>query len=403
MIRVSSVNIRGSRNFVVLGGVGTIGRVVVRDLFESHPQNHITIADYNAAGARRYARSLRSRRVHGVFADASKAAQLAQLFRDHSVVINCTQHDFNLHVMRAAIAANVHYVDLGGLFYWTRKQLKLNARFKRAGLTAILGAGCAPGITNVMTRAAADKLERIESVQIRVGTADLTPSRGRNKRDSRESQTLRGSTLVFPYSAQTIVEEFTLPPWIFERGRFRQVKPRTAWEQVNFPPPVGKQWLIRTRHSEVATIPLTFRRQGLRFCDFKVGFERSFVREVMKRLNAGWTVRELAKLQIPPGQPNDYEIARVVARGKGRTLTVDCAARANKRWPASAGDIDTGCPPSIVAQMIVTGEITQRGVLAPEVAVPVGPFFGELRKRGMKVAIRVGQTGKGHRPRRRKP
>ena len=370
---------RINRKFVVLGGVGTIGRVAVRDLFESHPQNRIIIADYNAAGARMYAKSFRSRRVHGTFADASQSVQLAKLFRGHSVVINCTQHDFNLHVMRAALAARIHYIDLGGLFHWTRRQLKLNRQFKHAGLTAILGAGCAPGITNVMTRAAADKLKRIELVRIRVGTRDFNPP---------------AESFCFPYSAQTIVEEFTLPPWTFERGKFRQVKPRTAWEQVNFPRPVGNQWLIRTRHSEVATIPLTFRGQGLKFCDFKVGFDRLFVREVVKRLKAGWTIQDFAKLPAPRGQPNDYEIARVVAEGNRGNhgtrqviITVDCHAKANRHWHASAGDIDTGCPPSSVAQMIATGTINQRGVLAPEVAVPVDMFFAELRRRGMKVTI----------------
>src|SRR5438132_9467159 len=103
---------KGQRNFVVLGGVGAIGRVVVRDLFESHPRNRILIADYNDAGANEYARSFKSRRVGAVFADATRPAQLAKIFRGHAVVINCTQHDFNLNVMRAALAAKVHYLDL---------------------------------------------------------------------------------------------------------------------------------------------------------------------------------------------------------------------------------------------------------------------------------------------------
>jgi len=367
-------NIRSPRKFVVLGGVGTIGRVVVRDLFESDPRNRITIADYNAMGSRKYAQSFRSRRVRGAFADASRPAQLAQLFRGHGVVINCTQHNFNLRVMQAALSAKIHYVDLGGLFYWTRRQLKLNGQFRRAGLTAVLGMGCAPGITNVLTRAAAGMLDCLDSVRIRVGTKDLNPP---------------VESFYFPYSAQTIVEEFTLRPWIFDHGRFRQVEPRTAWEQVDFPRPVGKQWLVRTRHSEVATIPLTFRGKGVKFCDFKVGFDRSFVREVMKRLDAGWTVRELARLPAPRGKPNDYEIARVTARGHGRTITADCLAKASRRWRVTAGDVDTGCPPSIVAQMVATGAITRRGVLPPEVAVPVQPFFAELRKRGMKVVCRM--------------
>ena len=368
---------RHNRNFVVLGGVGAIGRVVVRDLFESHPRNRILIAEYNAAGARTYARTFRSRRVNAALADARNPGQLAKVFRGRAVVINCTQHGFNLNVMRAALAAKAHYVDLGGLFSWTRKQLKLNGRFRRAGLTAILGTGCAPGITNVMTRAAVDKLERVKSVRIRVGGRDLN---------------VRPAGFFFPYSAKTIVEEFTLTPWVFAHGTFREVKPRTGWERVKFPRPVGIQWVVCTRHSEVATIPLSFGRRGLTFCNFKVSFDRKFVREVIRRLKNGWTVRDFMNLPAPRGEVNDYEVSRVTVRGDRKTITVDCHARANRRWHASAGDIDTGCPPSILAQMIATGLIEQRGVLAPEVAVPVEPFFRELRKRGMKVVMKENQS-----------
>jgi lysine 6-dehydrogenase len=358
------------RDFVVLGGVGAIGRVVVRDLFESHLRNRILIADFNEATACEYARSFRSRRVTAAFADATKPRQLAKLLRGHALVINCTQHDFNLKVMQAALAAKIHYLDLGGLFYWTRRQLKLNGQFKHAGLTAILGMGCAPGITNIMTRAAVDKLGNVDSVRIRVGAKDCNA---------------RPADFFFSYSAQTIVEELTLTPWVFERGRFREVRPRTGWERIPFPQPVGPQWVVRTRHSEVATIPLSFKHQSLAFCDFKVCFDRQFVREVVKRLKSGWTVRDFAKLPAPRGKPDDYEVSRVIVRGGRKTITMDCHAKANRRWHASAGDIDTGCPPSIVAQMITTGVIVQRGVLAPEAAVPSELFFRELRRRGMKI------------------
>jgi saccharopine dehydrogenase-like NADP-dependent oxidoreductase len=361
-------------NFVVLGGVGAIGRVVVRDLFESHPRNRILIADYNELAARAYARSFHSRRVMATFADATKPRQLAKLLHGHVAVINCTQHDFNLNVMRAALAAKVHYLDLGGLFYWTRKQLKLHGQFKRAGLTAILGMGCAPGITNVMTRAVVDKLGNVDSVRIRVGAKDFSA---------------RPADFFFPYSAQTIVEELTLTPWVFERGKFQEVQARAGWERVNFPQPIGPQWVVRTRHSEVATIPLSFKRHGLAFCDFKVCLDRTFVREVVKRLKNGWTVHDFAKLPTPRGKPDDYEVSRVIVRGGRKVITMDCHAKANRRWHASAGDIDTGCPPSIVAQMIATGVIVQHGVLAPEVAVPVDMFFRELRKREMSITCKM--------------
>jgi len=320
---------------VVLGGCGAIGRVVVRDLFESHRQNQITVADFNPIEL------IRSPRVRTVFADARNFDP-----RGHTVLINCTQHNFNLHVMRAALKAGVHYIDLGGLFTWTRRQLKLHRQFKKAGLTAVLGMGCAPGITNVMARALSPK----KSVKIRVGTKDFNPAPG------------------FPYSAQTIKEELTLTAWVVEAGKLKEVKPRTGWERVKFPPPVGWQWLVRTRHSEVATLPVTFK---LRECDFKVGFDRQFVRDVI----AG----KIPNQPVSRGKPNDYEITRVIVDGR----VMDCHARSRKH--ASAGDRDTGCPPSIVAQMIVTQQITQRGVLPPEVAVPVKPFFRELKKRGMVI------------------
>jgi saccharopine dehydrogenase-like NADP-dependent oxidoreductase len=228
-----------------------------------------------------------------------------------------------------------------------------------------------------MTRAAVDRVGNVDSVRIRVGAKDFNA---------------KPADFFFPYSAQTVVEELTLAPWVFERGKFREVQPRAGWERINFPQPVGPQWVVRTRHSEVATIPLSFKRHGLAFCDFKVCFDRPFVREVVKRLKGGWTVHDFAKLPAPRGKPDDYEVSRVIVRGGRKTITMDCHAKAKRRWHASAGDIDTGCPPSIVAQMIATGAITQRGVLAPEVAVPAEPFFRELRKRGMKVVLKESKS-----------
>jgi saccharopine dehydrogenase-like NADP-dependent oxidoreductase len=52
-------------------------------------------------------------------------------------------------------------------------------------------------------------------------------------------------------------------------------------------------------------------------------------------------------------------------------------------------DVDTGCPPSIAMQMLARGDITARGVLPPEVAVPVAPFVRELARRGMTIRRRV--------------
>jgi lysine 6-dehydrogenase len=355
--------------FVVLGGAGAIGRIIVRDLFESNRRNEILVADYDREGAHNLARSYRSRRVSHVFGNAQDPGSLASVLAGYSVVINCTRHQFNLTVMEAALRARVHYIDLGGLFLWTRRQLRLKRRFAEAGQIAVLGMGCAPGLTNVMASAAASQFERIESIRLRVGGIDF------NARDG---------DFAFPYSAQTIIEELTLPPWKWSGGRFVQNEPRSGWEWIDFGPPVGRISVVMTRHSEIATLPGRLRKKGLRYADFKVGFDRGFVQEVMRRFRAGWSVRDFEALPASRSAPNDYEITRVIVRGGKRTVVMECHARSNSKWHASAGDIDTACPASIVAQMIAGGSILKPGVWAPEDIVPADQLFEECRKRGMK-------------------
>jgi len=142
---------------------------------------------------------------------------------------------------------------------------------------------------------------------------------------------------------------------------------------------------VITHHSEIATLPLRFKSKGLRYADFKVAFDREFVRELMKRLRSGWSIREFEALPVSRTHANDYEISRVIVRGARETITMDCHARSNPKWNASAGDMDTACPASIVAQMIAGRSIDQAGVWAPEDVVPRDLLFKELGRRGIHV------------------
>jgi saccharopine dehydrogenase-like NADP-dependent oxidoreductase len=279
-------------------------------------------------------------------------------------------------VMRAALSARVHYIDLGGLFTWTRRQRRLDRAFSSAGLLAIPGMGCAPGITNVLARIAVDRLGQVERLAIRVAGRDRAAAQG---------------AFVFGYSPQTIVEELTLRPWVFSAGRFHTIAPQTRWELVPFGPPIGPNWVVCTRHSEVATLPLSFRAAGVRYCDFKVGFDREFVRILTRRLRRGEPLSTLAAEGRRVATPcDDDEMSRVIATsprrgGRRQVVIVDCLARAIPTWDASAGDVDTAVPASIVAQLIANGEIAAHGVIPPELVVPVRPFVQALRRRGIRV------------------
>ena len=85
----------------------------------------------------------------------------------------------------------------------------------------------------------------------------------------------------------------------------------------------------------------------------------------MKRMRAGWSVRDFEALPASRAAPDDYEITRVIVRGSNQTIILDCHARSKPEWHASAGDVDTAAPASIVAQMIAEGVIDKPGVWAP--------------------------------------
>jgi lysine 6-dehydrogenase len=280
----------------------------------------------------------------------------------------------------------------------TRRQLQRDREFRRAGLLAICGIGSAPGIVNVMARAAADRLDRIDRIQIAVGTLDRSAARDR-------------PPLATSYSIDTVLDEASLPAALYENGRLRFVAPLSHPAAVRFPPPVGLLHPVCTIHSELATLPHAFRDKGTPDVTFRIAFPGGLA-DRLRVVNAlglagrrpimvdGQRVvpRDVLKVLAStrpassrPGGADDYEVLRVTLRGRrGRTRVedvLDCHVPGLPAWGVGA-DIDTGAPPSIVAQMIVDGRIQARGVVAPESAVPPDPFFRELAARGMRIVRR---------------
>jgi saccharopine dehydrogenase-like NADP-dependent oxidoreductase len=302
-----------------------------------------------------------------------------------------------------ALRAGCHYVDLGGLFHVTRRQLRLHARFKARARLAVLGMGAAPGIVNVLARAAADDMELVHEVHIAVAGVDRTPPRD-------------GRVLASSYSLQTVLDEASLPAAVFTGGRFHFVPPMSDPEPTAFPPPVGAQSPSRTIHSEVATLPLSFKQKGIREVSFRIAFAPDLDRQLRFLSGLGLLSRTPLKAgrnavaprdvvaallkrlpaPAPPGPPDEHEVLRVLVRGRRDGAAVEdlleCHVPGIPAWGVGV-DADTGCPPSIVMQMIARREIDATGVRAPETVVPAETLFRELERRGMRVEHRRGTRG----------
>ncbi len=382
--------------FVVLG-VGAMGPVVVQDLAQSPHVHRVTVADRDKTRVQSLTHKLGRKQVVPRVIDVDDRSDVVKLLRGHDAVINCTPYVKNVPVMEAALRAGVHYLDLGGLYHETRRQLKLHAAFKKANLLAVVGMGGSPGITNVMARYAAERLNRVNEIKIRV--ASVLEGEPKNP-------------LAVPYSLATILDEFTKRPVVFTEGKLNEVQPLSGREVMSFPEPVGRVEAYYTLHSELASLPGSYRQKGVREVSFKVAFPAIFFECLHLLIDLGFAEAkpiEVNGARVVPrdflGQltspllreekpPASYGVLRVEAQGKkgGQPMryTLDLFRAPRSEYPgASPTAITTGLPPSIVGQMIVSGEIQERGVLPPEGCVKPEPFFAELARRGLNITVRL--------------
>ena len=130
--------------FTVLGA-GMMGRAVVYDLARAADVSSLVVADFDLGRAREVAGKFGKGKARAAFADVRETAKLGRLLRGATAVVNCTQYNWNLEVMKAALLARVNYLDLGGLYHMTRRQFSLDADFRRVGKIAIAWDGRGAG------------------------------------------------------------------------------------------------------------------------------------------------------------------------------------------------------------------------------------------------------------------
>lgn len=382
---------------IVLGGAGKMGCISVQDLANDERVDEVVIADINMEQAQLVADYINSPKVKIQKVDINDKENFVKTLGGSDVCLNATVYYTNLAVMEACLKAGVHYTDMGGLFYGTREQLKQHERFAAAGISAVLCMGSAPGIPNIQTRYAADRLDTIESIKIYDGIKPPPPD-----------------DLRFSYAVPTIVDELTVEPMVFENGEFVAKEPLTGFEDYWFEPPLGLLPMHLSLHSEVATLPITFKDKGVKECFFKInywgmakntiekvrvladfgfaGTEQVNVagnaikpRDLMITLLSGY-VHSVTDLLAPPkNQPPDWvkEIVTVIRGTKnGREMAYRLGTLTCK------GALPTGVAPAIAAVWLAEGRV-EPGVHAPEAVLDPETFFKELEQRDIFTKVSV--------------
>jgi lysine 6-dehydrogenase len=381
---------------IAVVGAGAMGRWAVKELALSPEVEQVVVADFNEEQARAVAVTHGGDKARAVFADARDQQSVEQAIAGCDAMVNATQHFWNLTVMRAAAAARVHYTDMGGLFHVTKQQVELDAEFKAAGVTAVVAMGGAPGVTNILARYGAERLDTVEEAQALCGNVDHTDWSGYDG-------------WVVPYSLETLCDEFSVTaPEFIDGAWVDDFTGGEGAEDIDFGAPAGSLEAHYTIHSEPFTFRHAWKDRGLRKATFKLSLPAEFTAQMRFLNTIGMTRTDEIEIgdcvvrprdvllkvvaQIP--KPVDVVlddvdyllgVVRGVKDGRRQEWRVRAVVPAHKEYGAGGGDVDTGIPPAIVAKMMARGDISGPGVFVPEQIVPCERFFEEFARWGVTV------------------
>ncbi len=219
-----------------------------------------------------------------------KAARRSQL------LVNASPAVFNEIVLRAALRLRCHYLDMSA--HLTRnpfkaEQLRYANRFEAKNRAAVINAGVAPGLTNLLVARSAEMLDAVEEVHIRLY-------------ESTESD-----DPISQWSAEASFDEATSRPRVYRAGRFQLGKRFDEREVFRFPPPVGEAGVVLAAQDEVGTLPHFI---PMREMDVKIGGNE------IDRLRRWYKQGKLSKsrglvTKRFPRTPTPRHVARLIRRG----------------------------------------------------------------------------------------
>jgi saccharopine dehydrogenase-like NADP-dependent oxidoreductase len=397
---------------LILGGAGAMASGTVRDLLETGRDlfEDIVVADSAYERAAQFVDSLSDPKCRAASIDVADEVALADALAKADLCINAVP-TFAGHQMRifdACLAAGTTYADYGGMGVFTVKQRMRADEWRARGATAILGLGADPGISNIICRAVADRLDRIDRINLYWACKLIGAE---------------NPALAPPYALSTILGEYANPSQQFLDGALREMPPQTGHETLELPEPFGSTDFIYTQHSEPLTVPFAqgIAEKGIREFTWKlhlpereheawVGLVKAGFGDFDDPVAVGETMVEpLAFLdalirrnlerrahEAPTQQSHELHLAMGEGMKDGKPASVNLAVLGGPDI-ARPGFVDpaTSMGMSIGVQLLAAAQ-ARPGVWGPEEYFETSPFLAELTRRNFKVVenLPVSRTGR---------
>jgi len=230
-------------------GAGATGSLLAQLL--ERQGHHVWCGDRDPDRGRRFlgrkspipVAEVNARNLHGIV----RAAKNCQL------IINASASVFNEITLRAALRLRSRYLDLSS--HLTRnpfrsEQYRYTKKFESKHRAALINTGAAPGLTNLLVKRAADLLDEVHSVHIRLfeGSESEDP--------------------ISQWSPEVSFDEAVSHPRIYRNKKFHLGKRFAELEKFRFPDPIGPANVVLAAQDEVATLPYFIPMSDL---DVKIG------------------------------------------------------------------------------------------------------------------------------------
>jgi len=217
-------------------GIGAAGSLLVNLLTRQGHQ--VSCGDRDLERAHHFLGNKSAIPVHRV--NARDMWSILKAARRTQLLVNTCPPVLNKTIMRAALRLRAHYLDTASHYTghpFRAEQTGFAHKFDDKRRTAVITAGVAPGLSNLLIAAGADLLDSVASVRVRLYEA--------TDADGPFSQ----------WSAEASFDEAIARPRIYVNGRFEFGRRFGEREQFHFPSPIGPVSVVLAAQDEVITAP----------------------------------------------------------------------------------------------------------------------------------------------------
>lgn len=239
-------------------GAGIQGSACAAILVRKPEIKQVVLIGRNRDRLEACAEMIRSEKLSVVFADADYPKEIIKALTGCKVCFDLLLPEYAETVMAASLAVGADYINTAFDHpFWEQivqgKELYLDAEFKKAGRTAVLGCGNSPGMVNVFVKKYCDRLSRVDSIRI-YGAYE------KNMRDA-----LKGWDPG--WSRKQAYLDFVTEPCVFRDGCYTMEKPFSERERFDFYQYGMCEFSLHS-HEESYSLPYVIGK-GLRSCEFK--------------------------------------------------------------------------------------------------------------------------------------